>query len=421
MNTWTNKIFGIALGNTLVLYDFILYGFLGSTIGKLFFPHQTAFVALMSVFLIYASSCLFRPLGAFVFGLIGDKYGRKSALVSSILLMSLSSVLIGCLPTYADIGEAAVVLLVLFRVLQGFSMSGEEVGSAVYLIESAPDNRKSIAGSIVLASVHFGLFFGALMVLICLLSMSTTIFNHWGWRVPFLLSLPISLIVLYFRLKQTDSTDFNGIKHNKTFAYPLKQIFREYKLKLLTGFLICSLSAICIYIYAVYIPNFLKVYQHFSIEHILIFSIISFAVSAAAVLYVGKLGDSIGIKLPIYLAATSYIILSPIAFWLLTQHALWQIIAAQALFIIIVALASGTLMFFLAALFPVEVRYTGVAICFNFSMILFGSTAPIIILALHKANIFPAFYLMLMGVVVITIFRLPWQDISRIKILHGKT
>ncbi len=403
MEKWTRKIFGIALGNTLVLYDFILYGFLGSTLSQLFFPMQTPFVALMSVFLIYASACLMRPFGALFFGLIGDKFGRKASLISSILLMSGSSVLMGCLPTYQSIGGLSVLFLVLLRVIQGFSISGEEVGSAIYLIESAPESKKSLAGSIVLASVHAGLFFGASIIWLSLAFISHAEFLSWGWRLPFLMSLPISLIVLYFRLKQDDSKAFESVKHEKGFSYPLKQIFRHYKLRVLVGILICGLSTIGIYLYAIFIPNYLKVCHHFSLDHVLIFNMFSFIISALSVLLIGYWGDKVGLIKPMRWASIAYIVLSPVAFTLSANSDLVSIVVTQLLFIIIVALASGTLMALLNSLFPIEIRFTGVAICFNFSMILLGSTAPMVSLTLQKLSLFsafPAIYMVVMGVVV---------------------
>lgn len=402
MEKWTDKIFGIALGNTLILYDFILYGFLGSTLSHLFFPHQTSFVGLMSVFLVFASACLVRPLGAFVFGLVGDRFGRKTSLIASILLMASSSFLIGCLPTYEHIGELSVLLLVLFRIVQGLSMSGEEVGSAIYLVESAPQSQQSVAGSIVLASVHAGLFFGAAVVWLVLFCVSSSSFMVWGWRVPFLLSLPIALIVLYYRLKQPDSRDFAIEEHHKTFAYPLKRVFTHYSFRTVIGVLICGLSAISIYLYAVFIPNYLKIYHHFTTSSVLLFSMISFVISALSVLLVGFWGNRAGLIRPLILATIAYIVLSPIAFYFLALPRLIDVVFSQLLFISIVALSSGTLMTFLSALFPVDVRFTGVATCFNFSMMIFGSTAPMIILALHKVSvspIVPAFYMMAVGVV----------------------
>jgi MFS transporter, MHS family, proline/betaine transporter len=402
MEKWTDKIFGIALGNTLIVYDFILYGFLGSTLSHLFFPHQSSFVALMSVFLVFASACLVRPLGAFLFGLIGDKYGRKTSLVGSVFLMALSSVLIGCLPTYQHIGELSVLLLVLLRVVQGLSMSGEEVGSAIYLIESAPDAKKSIAGSVVLASVHAGLFFGAALVWLGLASLSTASFLAWGWRIPFLLSLPLGMAALYFRLKQADSGDFTAQVHQETFVYPLREISLRYKARTLAGLLLCGLYAVSIYLYAVYIPNYLKTYHGFSASKVLLFSMASFVVSAASVVLVGRWGGKVGLLKPMKLACIAYIVLSPIAFYLLSRQAFINVVLAQLCFITIVALSSGTLMTLVSALFPVDLRFTGVATCFNFSMMIFGSTAPMIILALRKMStltILPALYMMLMGAV----------------------
>lgn len=408
MQNWTHKIPGIALGNTLVLYDYILYGFLGSTLSKLFFPYETQLDALMSVFIVFASACLVRPLATFIFGLIGDKYGRKSSLIISIIMMTLSSFLIGCLPTYNSIGNFSVVLLVTFRIIQGFSMSGEEVGSAIYLIESAPDNRKSLAGSIVLACGHIGLLIGATMILICVSLQSPDQFLSWGWRIPFFLSLPIGLVVLYYRFKQADSTDFSKIKHNRTFAFPMLEVFRLYKKQLVVGIFVTALAALAIYLFAVYVPNFLKLYHHYTTPQILIFTIICFIFSAIAVITVGHIGDRIGSVKPLAISAIVYLFTMPIIFWLLSKPSIAFIIIAQILLIVTLALCSGTLMLFLTQLFPVKIRFTGVAICFNFSMVIFGSTAPVAILYLHKISnwaAFPAIYLMFIAVIAYFLLR----------------
>jgi len=410
-SVWKKRIGGIALGNILVLYDYILYGFLGHILSQVFFPHHSQFIALLLIFLVFASACVVRPIGGFIFGIIGDKYGRKRSLVISLLLMSLASVLIGCLPGYHTWGEFSVILLVSLRVLQGLSMSGEEIGASIYLIESAPDDRKSIAGSIVLASVHAGLLLGGIITLLCLLLIPNDSLVTWGWRIPFLLSLPLGLISLRLRIKQTDSLAFLRIKNKKHPLFsPFITLFTQYRFALFFGIVITALEGIVIYMYAVFMPNYLASYLHFSPTETLVFSCVSFFVASIAIIVVGYLGDRIGVILPLKLAALLYIFTTPIIFHLISTPYLPGLIIAQVLLLLIIALSSGTLLTTLSQIFPVNIRFTGAAIAFNLAMTIFGSTAPIIILSLKKfssLSFFPAFYFIFVGIisfVIITLF-----------------
>ena len=410
-SNWKKRIPGIALGNILVLYDYILYGFLGHILSRVFFPHHNRLIALLLIFLVFASACVVRPFGGFIFGVIGDKYGRKSSLVISLLIMSIASVLIGCLPSYHAWGGVSVILLVALRVLQGISMSGEEIGASIYLIESAPKNRKSIAGSIVLASVHAGLFLGAIITLLCLLFIPNNQLLIWGWRIPFLLSLPLGLISLRLRIKQADSHSFIKLKQKNTHLFkPFITVFEEYRFPLIFGIFICALEGIMIYVYAVFMPNYLAGYFHFSTTETLMFSCISFFIASIAIIGVGYLGDHIGCILPLKTTALLYVFATPFIFYLISRPCLPCLMVAQLFILIIIALSSGTLLTTLSQVFPVNIRFTGTAISFNLAMTIFGSTAPIIILSLKNLSaisILPAFYFMLIGAIsfiIITIF-----------------
>ena len=143
MKNWKKLIFGCTIGNVLTVYDFILYGYFAHIISSLFFPKENQTIALILVFSVFASGCLIRPFGAVLFGHIGDKFGRKKALILSISLMAISTTLVGLLPTYQQIGVYAPYLLILCRLLQGLSICGEETGAAIFLVENAPKNKQA--------------------------------------------------------------------------------------------------------------------------------------------------------------------------------------------------------------------------------------------------------------------------------------
>ena len=140
--SWKQLIIGCTVGNILELYDFILYAYFSTIIGLLFFPTNNKFIATLLAFSVFATGCLMRPIGSIIFGLLGDRLGRRKALVFSVGLITLSTGFIGVLPTYQTIGLVAPILLVVSRLLQGLSMCGEEVGAAIYLMESAPKHQR---------------------------------------------------------------------------------------------------------------------------------------------------------------------------------------------------------------------------------------------------------------------------------------
>mgnify|MGYP000604391333 CR=1 FL=1 len=144
ITSWKRYIFGCAVGNFLEWYDFILYGFFAPIFSRLFFPTEDQFVSLLLTFAVFASACIVRPFSGLVFGYIGDKYGRKRALVYSIILVTIATTLMGCLPTYESVGVLAPFLLVICRLIQGIAVSAEEVGAAILLIENAPKKQRNL-------------------------------------------------------------------------------------------------------------------------------------------------------------------------------------------------------------------------------------------------------------------------------------
>ncbi len=176
------------IGNGLEWYDYALYGHMAAIISKLFFPSDDPFTSLIATFGVFAAGFAMRPIGAILFGYVGDRYGRKTSLAFSILLMAIPTAAIGLLPTYAQIGIWAPILLTVIRLLQGLSLGGEFSGSITFMVEHAPPDKRGIIGSAAVVSLVAGMLLGSLMATIFAKALSPEDFESWGWRVPFLLA-----------------------------------------------------------------------------------------------------------------------------------------------------------------------------------------------------------------------------------------
>jgi len=216
-------------GTIFEWYDFFIYGTLAAIIGKTFFPSGNATLEALLVWAGFAVGFGFRPLGAILFGYLGDKLGRKYTFLVTVTLMGIATAGVGFLPSAASIGMAAPVIIILLRILQGLALGGEYGGAAIYVAEHAPDGRKGYYTSFIQASVVGGFVLSLIVVLSCKAAMSAETWADWGWRVPFLMSLALLAISLWMRLKLSESPVFKAMKEAdelagnpfvESFSYP---------------------------------------------------------------------------------------------------------------------------------------------------------------------------------------------------------
>ncbi|MCC8482977.1 MAG: MFS transporter [Rickettsia endosymbiont of Labidopullus appendiculatus] len=199
-----NKIIGAFLGTIVEYYDYSLYGFSAGIIAVKFFPNTDYITSLINTFAVYAMAYLSKPIGSLIFGRIGDIYGRKTALTITIIGIVIPTMIIGCLPDYSSIGVWSTVILVLCRIIQGIFVAGEYDGAAIYVIEHLGEKYRYTASAITRCTGVLGLLLGIGATNF----FSSHIFPDWGWRIPFLISLPLALITLYFRRKLDETPEF---------------------------------------------------------------------------------------------------------------------------------------------------------------------------------------------------------------------
>ncbi|MFC7340858.1 MFS transporter [Saccharopolyspora griseoalba] len=387
-----------AIGNCTEWYDFGVYAYIASYVGHQFFPGP---LETISAFGAFALSFLLRPLGSLFFGPLGDRIGRQKVLAVTILLMSGSTFLIGLLPTYSTIGIFAPMLLLLLRMLQGFSTGGEYGGAATYIAEFAPNRKRGFWGSWLEFGTLVGFGLGALVPTLLILGLSTEQMETWGWRIPFLVAGPLGIVGLYLRSKLEDTPAFKALEHeHKVAKSPLRDMVRDWwrELLILMGIVILiNVANYTILTYMeTYLGNTLQVPEGQEYQ-LLVPLLLTVAFMLILITPVGRLSDRVGRK-PVFLSAAICFLVLPLpAFWLIGQGSMLTIVLGLGLLAIGHVQLIGPLAATLPAMFPTKVRYAAFCIGYNLSTAIFGGTAPLIndsVVSSTGNTYFPAFYLM---------------------------
>ena len=387
------------LGNFIEWFDYASYSYFATTIALVFFPTDNHTVAMLQTF------------GVF-WGSYGDKKGRKAALAHSIMFMSGASFLIGCLPSYSVIGVGAPILLLLLRMVQGFSASGEYAGAATFLGEYAPTSKRGIYCSLIPASTAIGLLAGSTLATLMTANMNSSAMVGWGWRVPFLLAGPLGLIVLYIRTKLSDSpvyqsmndalesksaasADGQVVSKSGMFA-PLAELFHNHLKALIISFGACVLNAVGFYTVLTYLPTYLSDTVGMDATQSGTITTICLVAYVFMVFGMGHISDKFGRKKVLIGACVAFIVLTVPAFLILNTSQFWPVLLVELAMCATLTANDGTLSSYLTETFPTDVRYSGFALSFNLANAIFGGTASFIatgLIALTGSSIAPAWYM----------------------------
>ncbi|WP_026460559.1 MFS transporter [Schaalia suimastitidis] len=388
------------IGNFIEWFDYASYGYLVAVIGVVFFPESDESVQLLSAFAIFAMSFIFRPIGAVLWGNWGDRFGRRWALSWSILIMSASTFLVGLLPGYATIGILAPIALLILRSIQGFSASGEYAGAATFLAEFAPPRHRGLYTALVPASTAAGLLGGSLMISGLFWLLDDASMHAWGWRVPFVMALPLGFIGRYIRVHLEDSPVFQemkaGMSNDAPKATPLRDLFRHHAWPLAIAFGVSALNAVAFYLLLSYMPTYVHGELGLGQGLSTIISSVMLTVYVIAIGVMGYFSDRIGRRVMLVGASIAFVVLSVPLLWLMGTKSVWVILLCEVVFAIILTANDGTLATFLAESFPTEVRYSGFALAFNGANALLGGTAPFIatwLIQVTGSRLAPAIYL----------------------------
>ncbi|MCG7635233.1 MFS transporter [Gordonia McavH-238-E] len=386
-----------AIGNATEWYDYGVYAAASVYLTQAFFPGDFGTVGTM---LGFAISFVLRPLGGMVWGPIGDRIGRKSVLAMTILLISGATALIGLLPTHASIGFWAPVLLILLRVIQGFSTGGEYGGAATFMAEYAPDNKRGKYGSFLEFGTLAGFCGGTLFVLLLQLALTDSQMDQWGWRIPFLLALPMGLIGLYLRSQMEDTPVFQELEQDneiKGSAWTrFKDLLVNYRRPIITMFGLVIALNVANYTLLAYQPTYLQNTIDLSETSASVVNLIGQLVMMLLIPFFGWWSDSTGRKPMWWGSLIGLFVLALPLYWLMGQGFAWAIVAFVILGVLYIP-QLATISATFPAMFPTQVRYAGFAISYNVATAAFGGTAPLVNDAVVEStdwNLFPAVYMM---------------------------
>lgn len=362
-------IFSSLVCNTLLWYDHMIFGHLANIIGSVFFPSDDSLISMLKAFAVFAVGFLMRPIGAAAFGHIGDRYGRRVALLLSIVLMTLSTVSIAFIPGYQSIGVLASILILSFRLLQGISLGGE-AGNALFLIECAPKDKRGFFGSIEVLSAILGSVLSLVSILIC---KKISDFEAWGWRLPFILSLIIGLLSIYMRFMLDESPEYKKQKSQP--KLPLKELFHNYKRPLFISIGVDIVENSSLYMYLIF---FSALTENISNRFNHTIEVLSQIALGGLILLFAILSDKIERKKVVVFASITFVIVSyPVLAMICSNNYLLAILA-HILFIIPTAASLGPLSALMCELFPTKVRYSGFGLSRNIAAGFFGGLAPLI-------------------------------------------
>jgi MHS family proline/betaine transporter-like MFS transporter len=398
-----------AMGNAMEWYDYGVFtaGAITTTIGSQFFPGSGN--AAVKSFTLLAMSFLVRPIGGAILGPIGDKIGRQRVLALTVLMMSGGTFLVGVLPTFSgpySFGYGALILVMLLRLVQGFSTGGEYGGAATFMAEYAPPKRRGFYGSFLEVGTLTGYVLGSVVVLACTLGFGSTsqFFNEWGWRIPFLIALPLGIVGLYLRMKLEDTPTFKAAARagDRPEKIPLLETLVQHWRMILNLIGIVLLLNVADYILLTTMPTYFTTQLHIGDTTSSLIIIGVELVMMATLPAFGALSDRIGRKPLLITMAVGYIVLSYPSFLLMQTHSTVALIIGFLIVALLLALCLAVIGSTFPAMFPTRVRYGAMAIGYNLSTSIFGGTAGLVVETLINAtgnNNIPAYYLILAGVI----------------------
>ncbi|HZS83547.1 MAG TPA: MFS transporter [Stellaceae bacterium] len=385
------------IGNVLEWYDFGVYGYFVSTISQLFFPSDDKLASLLWTFGVFGVGFVMRPVGSILFGIYGDRQGRRKALSAVVFLMGFSTLAIGLLPTYAQVGLLAPFLLVVVRLLQGLSAGGEWGGSTAYIVEFAPEGKRGYVGSWQQVSVAAGFLLGSLSAALLNQVMSHETLTAWGWRIPFILGIAVGALGAYLRWRLGDTPKYARIEEaGEVSQAPLLEALRTYPRETLTIFGLTMHNTVAYYIPIIYMTNFIVNVGKIPHSTALWIGTTCLLVFVIIIPIWGALSDRIGRKPFLLLSSGGYIVLSFPLLWMASTGSVALAFIAQLTMIVFLSFFSGPCPAAYSEIFPTRVRYTALSIGYNIAVAVFGGFAPFIstwLIGVTGFNLAPGFYL----------------------------
>lgn len=393
-------------GNVLEWYDFTIYAFLAPTLARVFFPAETAASGLLSAFAVLAVGYAARPIGSVIFGHVGDRFGRKPALVVSVLLMGVGSVLIGVLPSYDQAGLPAAVALVCIRIVQGISVAGEYTAAGVLLIEEAPREHRAFVGSWLAFAMLMGCVLGSAVPALIANSLSGPEMLAWGWRVPFLLGGVVAFLGGWFRreLPESSAMEPEGVRPEA----PVWRVIVGHGRVVLRMVVLLVPTAVIYFLIFVYAAAYLVDEMEFSAGQALDVTTMNLVVVAVFALWVGRCADRWGPRAMLFAGAAGTLLFGGPLWWLMHQESLALVFLGQLGFSLLNAIGWALSITVLIEMAPPGLRCSAVALGYNACMAIFGGTTPMVatyLVTRSGSDFAPLYYVMLATTISLLVIR----------------
>jgi MFS family permease len=378
------------IGTTIEWYDFFLYGTItGLVFDKLFFPHGDLFVSTILAYTVYAVGFVTRPVGGLLFGHFGDRIGRKPLLIITLMIMGISTFLIGLIPTYASIGVGAPLILLALRLLQGLGLGGEWGGAVLMTFEFAPREKRGIYACWPQVGLAIGLCLSTGVVALLTEVLTNDQFMAWGWRAAFMLSIVLVIIGLYIRLQIMETPSFARLMEKRQIAkVPLAEVMRDYKMNVLKGWGARMIDGVVFNIYAVFTISYVSNSLGLSREGLLLAITFSAFILIFMIPIASRLSDRIGRRKVYGLGALASSLIAFPAFALMHfSGSIWGVALAVIVpFALIYPFVYGPEAALFCELFDTRVRYTGISAVYQVSGIVSSSITPLIATVLFKVG-----------------------------------
>ena len=369
-------IFRVVSGNFLEMFDFMVYGFYATAIAKTFFPSDNAFASLMLSLATFGAGFLMRPLGAIFLGAYIDRHGRRQGLIITLAMMAMGTLLIACVPGYATIGVAAPLLVLLGRLLQGFSAGVELGGVSVYLAEISTPGRKGFFVSWQSASQQAAVVFAGLLGVALNHWLSPEEMGEWGWRVPFLIGCLIVPAIFVIRRSLEESPEFAARKHRPTLGEVVRSIGQNFGL-VVGGMALVVMTTVSFYLITAYTPTFGKNELHLSDLDSLLVTVCVGVSNFIWLPLMGAFSDRIGRK-PLLIGATVLAIMTayPALSWLVDHPSFGNLLMVELWLSFMYGWYNGAMVVALTEIMPVDVRTTGFSLAYSLATATFGGFTP---------------------------------------------
>jgi len=368
----------VALGNSLEMYDFQIFGYYAPAIALAFFPSGSAFAGLMLSLMTFGAGFLMRPLGAVLLGAYIDHHGRRAGLLLTLALMAVGTLSIAVVPGYAAIGLAAPLLVVIGRLVQGLSAGVELGGVSVYLSEIATPGRKGFYVAWQSGSQQVSVMFAALLGILLSSTLSDSQLTRWGWRVPLLAGCSLVPLLFFLRRSLEETEAFRTRRHRPSVGMITSSLFANWRLVLL-GMLMSTMTTVCFYMVTAYTPTFGTTVLHLAATGNLVVTLCVGALNFVLLPVSGGLSDRVG-RRPVLLACTAVALVTayPALSWLVDAPSFARLLAVELWLAAIYATYNGAMAVFLTEIMPVDVRTSGFSLAYSLATAMFGGFTPAI-------------------------------------------